>query len=220
LAVVLAVVGVLLGMFAFTALSDRAGAVGYRPEQSEVSLFALPNVGFGGTSGEPYQNAYLYAAAAIDTTNFPTGATFTFNVSGAGLWVTGSYCWRLVEVDPPSTLNPIAGSEVCETVSVAGEYFALQSGPLTLSAGEHIYTFQGKQVTGPEPTGPSIGAIGTARVVAEWTEPSAAVGGIALLPDISDSSAYNYIALAGVAAAVLFTLAAGVRHARRRFSRD
>jgi hypothetical protein len=43
------------------------------------------------------------------------------------------------------------------------------------------------------------------------------VGGIALLPDISDSSALNRIALAGLAAAVLFTLAAGVRHARRRW---
>ena len=43
------------------------------------------------------------------------------------------------------------------------------------------------------------------------------VGGIALLPDISDSPAYNYIAVAGLAAAVLFTLIAGAWHARRRW---
>jgi len=211
LAVVLAVVAGLLAMFAVTALSDRAGAAGYRPEQAEVSLVAITGMGVGLTPGEPYQNTG--AAAAIDTTSFPTGATFTFNVSGTGPVVDNSCCFRLAEVDPPNTVNPVANSEVCKTVSVAGEYFALESEPLTLLAGEHIYILQIKLVSGA--TGQA--GLGNARVVAKWTEPTAAVGGIALLPTISDSSAYNYIALAGVAAAVLFTLAAGVRHARRRW---
>jgi DMSO/TMAO reductase YedYZ molybdopterin-dependent catalytic subunit len=45
------------------------------------------------------------------------------------------------------------------------------------------------------------------------------VGGIAEPPDISDSWAPNHMVVAGLAAAVLFTLAAGAWYARRRFSR-
>ena len=45
------------------------------------------------------------------------------------------------------------------------------------------------------------------------------VGGIAQLPDISDSSALNRIVLAGLAAAALVALGAGGWYARRRFSR-
>jgi hypothetical protein len=44
------------------------------------------------------------------------------------------------------------------------------------------------------------------------------VGGIAELPDISDSSGRNYIALAGIAAAALVALSASVWYARRRLS--
>jgi len=213
LAVVLAVVAGLLAMFAFTALSDRAGAAGSRPEQAEVSLMA-PG---GGFSGPPSSYSNPGTAVAIDTTSFPTDATFTFSVAGIQEIADDVYCFRLAEVDPPSTVNPITASELCTAVSADGEYFALQSGPLTLSAGEHIYILQERVVSGI--LGDEL-TLGNARVVAEWTEPTAAVGGIALLPTISDSSAYNYIALVGVAAAVLFTLAAGVRHARRRFSGD
>jgi hypothetical protein len=46
-----------------------------------------------------------------------------------------------------------------------------------------------------------------------------AVGGIAELPDASDPSAPNYVALAGLAAAALVALTAGAWHARRRWSR-
>ncbi|MCJ7509920.1 MAG: hypothetical protein MUP14_03415 [Dehalococcoidia bacterium] len=46
-----------------------------------------------------------------------------------------------------------------------------------------------------------------------WSQP---VGGIAELPDVSGSSAANYIPLAGVAAAALVALTAGGWHARRR----
>ena len=56
----------------------------------------------------------------------------------------------------------------------------------------------------------------------DWTAtasfpPPPAVGGIAELPDVSDSSAANYIALAGLAAAVLVALSAGAWYARRRW---
>ena len=43
------------------------------------------------------------------------------------------------------------------------------------------------------------------------------VGGIAELPDVSDSSGLSYIALAGLAAAALLALTAGAWYARRRW---
>jgi hypothetical protein len=43
------------------------------------------------------------------------------------------------------------------------------------------------------------------------------VGGLAELPDVSDSSSRNYIALAGLAAAALVALTAGTWYARRRW---
>jgi hypothetical protein len=45
------------------------------------------------------------------------------------------------------------------------------------------------------------------------------VGGIAELPDVSDSSAPNYLAPAGLAAAALAALAAGTWYARRQWLR-
>ena len=46
---------------------------------------------------------------------------------------------------------------------------------------------------------------------------NAPVGGLAELPDVSDSSSRNYIALAGLAAAALVALTAGAWYARRRW---
>jgi hypothetical protein len=45
----------------------------------------------------------------------------------------------------------------------------------------------------------------------------ATVGGLAVLPDVSDSSSLNYMALAGVAAAALVAFSAGAWYARRRW---
>jgi len=55
----------------------------------------------------------------------------------------------------------------------------------------------------------------------DWTATitSPAVGGIAELPDVSGSSAANYPALAGLAAAALVALMAGGWYARRRWPR-
>jgi hypothetical protein len=52
-----------------------------------------------------------------------------------------------------------------------------------------------------------------------WTATTAspAVGGVAELPNVSDSSAPNYPALAGLAAAALVALTAGGWYARRRW---
>jgi hypothetical protein len=65
----------------------------------------------------------------------------------------------------------------------------------------------------------SLGAtIGTDSDILYATEYQAIpVGGIAELPDVSDSAGRNYIALAGLAAAALFALGAGGWYARRRW---
>ena len=49
--------------------------------------------------------------------------------------------------------------------------------------------------------------------------PPAPVGGIAVLPDVSDSAAHSYLGLAGLAAAVLIALSVGGWYARRRWVR-
>jgi hypothetical protein len=58
--------------------------------------------------------------------------------------------------------------------------------------------------------------------VLDWTATAGyePVGGIAVLPDVTGSSAPNYIPLAGLAAAALVALTAGGWHARRRFSQE
>ena len=67
------------------------------------------------------------------------------------------------------------------------------------------------------------GAIRGASVYVFPSEPGPStptpVGGIAELPEVSDSSAPNYIALAALAAAALVALTAGTWYARRRWSR-
>jgi hypothetical protein len=57
--------------------------------------------------------------------------------------------------------------------------------------------------------------------VLDWTATVTipVVGGIARLPDVSDSSAPNYLTPAALAAAALVALTAGGWYARRRFSR-
>jgi len=70
-------------------------------------------------------------------------------------------------------------------------------------------------------------AEGTLRLVTSWCDTgvldldwtatiTTVVGGIAVLPDVSDSAVPNYIPLVGLAAAALVALTAGGWHARRR----
>jgi hypothetical protein len=64
------------------------------------------------------------------------------------------------------------------------------------------------------------GTIGTDQDIlyaTEYIPPYPPVGGVAKLPDASGSSGPNYIALAGLAAAVLVALTAGAWYARRRW---
>jgi len=60
---------------------------------------------------------------------------------------------------------------------------------------------------------------GSSRLSVRAAENLSPVGGMAELPNVSDSSARNYIALAGLAAAALVALSAGGWYARRRWIR-
>ena len=64
-----------------------------------------------------------------------------------------------------------------------------------------------------------LGDIGTDFDVLYAKEPVAPVGGVAELPEVSDSAGRNYVALAGLVAAAVVALGAGGWYARRRFSR-
>jgi hypothetical protein len=68
-----------------------------------------------------------------------------------------------------------------------------------------------------ENLGGTLGTDSDILYATEYTPPYPPVGGIAELPQVSDSSGPNYIALAGLAAAALVALTAGARYARRRW---
>jgi hypothetical protein len=69
-------------------------------------------------------------------------------------------------------------------------------------------------VTGPNITATVTDASGNTSEFSIYSPP---VGGLAELPDVCGSSAPNYIALAGLAAAALVALTAGAWYARRRW---
>jgi hypothetical protein len=208
LAIVFGLLGGLLGMVAFNELSGRAGATGSVTEQAEV-VVAVD----GGFQWQGWDETYLSSRSnitTIDTTKFPSGTTFTFNVTAMESTDDSSHCMRLAEVTPPpNTLNPVSGSEVCTPLSMSGEIVALQSGPLTLSSGNHMYMLQVKEASGD-----GWFDYGVARVVAEWQDYPPPVGGIAVLPNLSNS----YLVVAGLAALML--LAFSARYARRRGRAD
>ncbi|UCH87763.1 MAG: FG-GAP repeat protein [Dehalococcoidia bacterium] len=64
---------------------------------------------------------------------------------------------------------------------------------------------------------PAGGATAGETYVIYGGPPAFPVGGIAELPEVSDSAGRNYIALAGLAAAVLAALTVGGWYARRRW---
>lgn len=167
-----------IGMFTFGGPSRSAGAATLN-RQAEITLFAVQNLSFDGNAGMEYRSTYVLTT--IDTTKFPNGSTFTFNVGGQSANL-GSHCFRLVEWLGGSEFTPVSGSEVCTAGD--GNPFTLKSGPLTLPAGEHGYSFEWKNVSAGYDDGCGVGTI---RVLADWTELSA-VGGIAEAPSLAPTS--------------------------------
>jgi hypothetical protein len=187
----------------FGASSQRtsaAGAAASVTQQAEITLMADYLTSLEAAAGGEYAGGSI-ASAAIDTSTFPVGTSFTFNVTGMEVY-NNTHCFRLARAIAWGSWEAVAGSEVCASGPSANQYFALHSGPLTLPSGENIYVFQWKHVSG---TG-SV-ALGKVHVLAQWTEPYA-VGGFAELPAVagtgtSGMGGATYAVLAGAAAGVL-----------------
>jgi hypothetical protein len=208
-AVVLGLAAGLLGMFAFSAPFGRAGAASVQQREDQVTIFggldrALDDLGWQHSPPGPY-------IVALDTADYPAGSVFRFETV---LVVDDdtTACGRLFDLTDGIALS---GTELCYATSVGQHYEGrLRSEPFALLSGGHEYIFEGLC------EGYCVDTMLTgARVIVEWTETSPAVGGIALLPDVSDSSPSNYIALAALAAVAVVALSAGARYARRRWLR-
>jgi hypothetical protein len=105
---------------------------------------------------------------------------------------------------PLSELTLLLGNEVLdETITLGDGTFSTDANMPLLPTGHYLLD--------------AIDAEGNLglEVITLTTSP---VGGITALPDASDSSGHNYIALAGLAAAALIALTAAAWYARRRLS--
>ena len=163
-------------------------------------------------SAQPIAGAYY--AGEITGCDEPPCGTVHFKVSGDGSQVKEFTASDVDGVDCrffgpqlyPDDLGIVGDSFGPGT----GGVFAVVSGSF-LSEGSAVGTLT-LAVDPPPPAPPCDTG------VLDWTatvgnEP---VGGIAVLPDVADSAAPNYVPLAGLAAAALVALAAGGWHARRR----
>jgi hypothetical protein len=156
-------------------------------------------------SAHPIAGAY-YAGVITGCAQPPCG-TVDFKVSGDGLQVQ-----EFTAHDVPGDTCEFAGAwpYPLPSIAIVGDGFG--PGPLDWYQVSGSFSSEGS-------------AQGTLRLklpledppcdtgLLYWVPP---VGGIAELPDVSGSSAANYIPLAGVAAAALVALTAGGWHARRR----
>jgi hypothetical protein len=104
---------------------------------------------------------------------------------------------------PPAALNTNAATDS------GSDYYAQVT---TDGAGNWVAVWQSD-----DSLGGTIGADSDILNAAEYIPPYLPVGGIAELPEVSTSSAPNYVALAGLAAAALAALAAGGWYARRQW---
>jgi hypothetical protein len=103
----------------------------------------------------------------------------------------------------PAALNTNAGSDLG---------YDLQPEIATDGAGNWLAVWQSE-----DDLGATIGTDYDILDASEYIAPYPPVGGIAELPDVSESAGRNYVALAAVAAAVVMSLTAAAWYARRRW---
>jgi hypothetical protein len=163
-------------------------------------------------SAQPIAGAYYAGQITTDCAEPPCGSV-SFRVSGDGL--------KVQEFTAHDVLGHVPGGAPGETC----RFWRWTYPNNDLYIEDNIFgpgipdLFE---VSGSFPIEGSAG--GTLRLVTpycdtgglQWAATLSAVGGIAELPDVSGSSAANYIPLAGLAAAALVALTAGAWHARRR----
>jgi hypothetical protein len=162
-------------------------------------------------SAQPIPQAYY--AGKITGCDGPTSCgTVQFRMSQDGSKVQN---FTAYDVDGMGSCRFVGGQEYPGDLDIVGDSF----GPGTLdwyqvsgsfsSEGDAQGTFRLAPHPPDQPPGCDTGLL-------HWTATVQPVGGIAELPDVSGSSAANYIPLAAVAAAALVALTAGGWHARRR----
>lgn len=173
-------------------------------KEAEPEKKAVPKHGWGvdwpkPDPENPGQYLHLFKITNDDATDY-------LNVSGLAFDATMNWHEDLTQIVFPSPYPDFSlapGQSWSTNIAT--------SGPLT---GGHIYFKY--SITGSE----IISEDWVDHPVTEVppTPPPTPVGGIAELPDASDSAGRNYIALAGIAAVALVALSAGGWYARRRLS--
>jgi hypothetical protein len=158
-------------------------------------------------SGQPVAGGY-YAGAVTG------GGTVDFTVSGDGSQVVGFTAY-----DVPGDVCEFTGPNPFPTpLDIEGDSFETSIPGLLELSGSFPSQGTAAGTLSISITYPFACTTGTLNWTATTTTPSPApVGGIAELPDVSESAACGYAALAGLAAAALVALSAGAWYARRRW---
>ncbi len=133
------------------------------PQQREDQItITAARVDF--VAGEFWQSpaASFNAIVALDPADYPAGTEYRYESVLAIESADMTGCTRLYNL---TTDLPVAGSEICLTVTTPPLTERLRSGPIALSSGENEYTIQSICLQ------PACGASWHAtRIIAEWTE--------------------------------------------------
>lgn len=174
-----------------------------------VSLLSMPHASAQPVAGATYTGDITGCAE-------PPCGTVHFTVSGDGSQVQGFTAYNV-----PGDVCQFQGPSPFPTpLDIVDDSFgASVPGLLELSGS---FPTEGTaagvlSISMTEPLPCDTGTLDWTATASFPTPP--AVGGIAELPDVSDSSAASYLALAGLAAAALVALTTGGWYARGRFSR-
>jgi hypothetical protein len=191
----------------------------------DVFLEDLPNgeniLGFVYHIGERYDiplgpiTAYIHTSEDVNLTAQP--GSLPFDMSDlVGTLVPSFYAnvgdWQTAEYNPPYTHGTL-GRYTLDATGLANGIYGMTLDTIILGneSSEALCALYGCDIWDANQ--------GYGLIAVDSACSPHAVGGIAELPDASDSSAANYIALAGVAAAALLALTGGAWYAGRRWLR-
>jgi hypothetical protein len=144
----------------------------------------------------------------------PIRPLLTFTQITGGSMVIGPSYWPDVGEDPYFVFG-VSAEDWCHTANPLADpplHVVIEKSGLTSNF------FPGIDCGPPRTKGLVVLDDGSSRLSVRAAENLNPVGGLAELPNVSDSSARNYIALAGLAAAAAVALAASGWYARRRLS--
>jgi hypothetical protein len=156
----------------------HAPAAAYHParaagEQPHEARIEFPAHGYAGRwTYQPYGDVALSEPDAedadgivIDPADYPAGSVFFIRLTVRYYTNLGG-CSRLYDA---SIQEPVAASTVCEYAGLPGTR-VLDSPPLELSAGEHVYDLQGMQEPQSDPTPGVEQFLLAGQLIIRWTE--------------------------------------------------